>query len=98
MQLFEFCSSRLSESPSNNSADATLGGAGSHPTGSEWDSDMEVEADPPDWQTSVPPDDLASLHPHEKKRQDIINGKLHFWISFIKHDGFAWNYSTELIK
>lgn len=67
-------SSRLSESPSNNSGDANLGGTGGHPTGSEWDSDMEVEADPPDWQTSVPPDDLASMPAHEKKRQDVING------------------------
>lgn len=68
-------SSRLSESPSNNSGDANLGGGGGHPTGSDWDSDMEVETDPPDWQTSVPPDDLASLPAHEKKRQDVINGE-----------------------
>lgn len=66
-------SSRLSESPSNNSGDANL--ASGHPAGSEWDSDMEVETDPPDWQTSVPPDDLASLPAHEKKRQDVINGE-----------------------
>lgn len=73
------CSSRLSESPSNNSTDAALGGTNAHPTGSEWDSDMEVEADYlPDWQSSVPPDKLASLHPHEKKRQDVINGKLSY--------------------
>lgn len=35
---------------------------------------MEVEADPPDWQSSVPEEELARLHPHEKKRQDVING------------------------
>lgn len=53
-----------------------MGGGGGHPsTGSEWDSDMEVETDPPDWQTSVPPDDLANLPAHEKKRQDVINGE-----------------------
>lgn len=69
-----FCSSRLSESPSNNSADAALGGSGSHPTGSEWDSDMEVEADFPDWQSCISAEILSSLHPHEKNLQDIING------------------------
>lgn len=67
------CSSRFSECLSNNSSDAAIG---THATGSEWDSDMEVEVDPPDWQMLVPPDDLASLHPYEKKTQDVINGRL----------------------
>lgn len=36
---------------------------------------MEVEADFPDWQSCVSPEHLASLHPHEKNLQDIVNGK-----------------------
>lgn len=86
------CSSRLSESPSNNSTDAALGGTNAHPTGSEWDSDMEVEADYlPDWQSAVPPDKLASLHPEEKKRQDVINGKF-----IIKYKIYSWKDNIHI--
>jgi len=39
-----------------------------------WDSDVDVEADPPDWSQAVPEDVLAQLSNSEKKRQDVING------------------------
>lgn len=38
------------------------------------DSDMEAEADPPNWQESVEWDFLKLMKPKEKKRQDVING------------------------
>ena len=38
------------------------------------DSDMESETgNPPDWRTSLTPDQLASLSAREAKRQDVIN-------------------------
>lgn len=39
-----------------------------------WDSDVDVEADPPDWSQAVPEDVLTQLSNSEKKRQDVING------------------------
>lgn len=41
-----------------------------------WDSDMDIDPDTPDWQSSVSEEILARLHPEEKKRQEIINGKI----------------------
>lgn len=50
----------------------------SHSAGSSWDNENDyIEADPPDWQSSLSPEELARLQPHEKKRQDVINGKWH---------------------
>lgn len=52
-----------------------------HPTQSaasastSWDSDVDVEADPPDWSQAVSEDVLAQLSNSEKKRQDVINGE-----------------------
>ncbi|XP_039306176.1 rho guanine nucleotide exchange factor 11 isoform X2 [Solenopsis invicta] len=54
-----------------------------HPTSStanastSWDSDVDVEADPPDWSQAVPEDVLAQLSNTEKKRQDVINELFH---------------------
>lgn len=49
-----------------------------HPTTSttntSWDSDVDVEADPPDWSQAVAEDVLAQLSNSEKKRQEVING------------------------
>lgn len=45
-----------------------------HAVGSE-DSDLEVEADPPDWQSLLTEEELSRLQPLEKKRQDVINGE-----------------------
>ncbi|CAB0037399.1 unnamed protein product [Trichogramma brassicae] len=47
-----------------------------HPSASaSWDSDVDVEADPPDWSQSVTEEVLASLSNTEKKRQEVINGE-----------------------
>jgi len=43
-------------------------------TSTSWDSDVDVEADPPDWSQSVAEDILAQLSNSEKKRQEVING------------------------
>ena len=40
------------------------------------DSDFETEPDPPDWRLAISQDDLARLKPKERKRQDVINGKI----------------------
>ncbi|KAL0104697.1 hypothetical protein PUN28_016378 [Cardiocondyla obscurior] len=54
-----------------------------HPTSSaanastSWDSDVDVEADPPDWSQAVPEDVLTQLSNSEKKRQDVINELFH---------------------
>lgn len=64
-------SGRLSESPSN-SVDA-VGQSGALRTNLDSDSDMEAEAEP--WQNLVTLEELKNLSPHEKKRQDVINGK-----------------------
>ena len=42
-----------------------------------WDSDVDVEPDPPDWSQSVSEDVLASLSATEKKRQEVINELFH---------------------
>ncbi|XP_011700224.1 PREDICTED: rho guanine nucleotide exchange factor 1-like isoform X2 [Wasmannia auropunctata] len=42
-----------------------------------WDSDVDVEADPPDWSQAVTEDVLAQLSNSEKKRQDVINELFH---------------------
>ncbi|XP_067203804.1 rho guanine nucleotide exchange factor 11 isoform X3 [Linepithema humile] len=54
-----------------------------HPTTSaanastSWDSDVDVEADPPDWSQAVAEDVLAQLSNSEKKRQEVINELFH---------------------
>ncbi|XP_014478297.1 PREDICTED: rho guanine nucleotide exchange factor 12 isoform X2 [Dinoponera quadriceps] len=54
-----------------------------HPTTSatnastSWDSDVDVEADPPDWSQAVAEDVLAHLSNSEKKRQEVINELFH---------------------
>ena len=44
-------------------------------TQSYWDSDFETEPDPPDWRHTINQEELASLNPREKQRQDVINGE-----------------------
>jgi hypothetical protein len=39
-----------------------------------WDSDIEIEADPPDWTQNVDEQELRQLSSREKKRQGVING------------------------
>lgn len=43
-------------------------------TSTSWDSDVDVEPDPPDWSQGVAEDVLARLSNAEKKRQEVING------------------------
>lgn len=69
-----FCfSGRLSESPSNSvDVVATDGGRDKkHSSDCESDADM----DPASWQKLFPEEELRNLQPHEKKRQDVINGR-----------------------
>ncbi|XP_031357131.1 rho guanine nucleotide exchange factor 2-like isoform X2 [Photinus pyralis] len=77
-------SSRSSESPST-SLDAVSSFPTAHPAGTGWDSDMEIDADPSDWQSSVPEDELANLSPHERKRQDVINELFHTERSHVRN-------------
>uniref|UniRef100_A0A1B6C0U4 Rho guanine nucleotide exchange factor 12 n=1 Tax=Clastoptera arizonana TaxID=38151 RepID=A0A1B6C0U4_9HEMI len=75
-------STRSLDSPSN-SLEAVSGGVGrageavTPQNGSSvsagWDSDTELEADPPDWKNKVPEDILKQLTAHEIKRQEVIN-------------------------
>ncbi|XP_046751994.1 rho guanine nucleotide exchange factor 11 isoform X6 [Diprion similis] len=46
-------------------------------TTASWDSDVDVEADPPDWSQGVAEDVLARLTNSEKKRQEVINELFH---------------------
>jgi len=61
-------------------SELTIGHSGDsyRPTQQSWegDSDIEVEQDPPDWIKEVPDDILSQLEPREKKRQEVLNGKL----------------------
>lgn len=50
--------------------------------GAGWDSDTEIEADPPDWKNKVPEDILKQLSAHEVKRQEVINGKCSILLYF----------------
>ncbi|XP_033211602.1 rho guanine nucleotide exchange factor 12 isoform X2 [Belonocnema kinseyi] len=42
-----------------------------------WDSDVDVEPDPPDWSQGVAEEVLARLSNSEKKRQEVINELFH---------------------
>ncbi|XP_025601965.2 rho guanine nucleotide exchange factor 11 isoform X3 [Athalia rosae] len=46
-------------------------------TTASWDSDVDVEADPPDWSQGVAEDVLSRLTNSEKKRQEVINELFH---------------------
>ncbi|OAD46957.1 Rho guanine nucleotide exchange factor 12 [Eufriesea mexicana] len=46
-------------------------------TSTSWDSDVDVEPDPPDWSQGVTEDVLAHLSNAEKKRQEVINELFH---------------------
>lgn len=55
----------------------TSSGGHSTTTHSYDDSDLEAEADPPNWQENVDWDVLKVMKPKEKKRQDVINELFH---------------------
>lgn len=75
------------------SLDAVPNASHHHTAGSAWDSDMDVEADPPEWQSSLTEEELSRLHSHEKKRQDVINGII--YSSKDKTDFFKFLYFAE---
>ena len=65
------------ESPSASLDSVSVGGrvAGTLAAGTPgWDSDMEVDADPPDWQRSIDAETRRHLRPKEKQRLDVVNG------------------------
>lgn len=74
LRQFFFTSGRLSESPSNSVEVVTTDGGERKPS-SDWESDTEME--PANWQKLFPEEELRNLQPHEKKRQDVINGTYH---------------------
>jgi len=69
-----YCVLRSLDSPSTSMEMVT----GSCATGTEtlegWDSDIDIEADPPDWTQNVEEQELRQLTSREKKRQGVING------------------------
>ncbi|KRT81051.1 hypothetical protein AMK59_5076, partial [Oryctes borbonicus] len=73
-------SSSLSSGSSNDSPSSSVNTFTivTHSAGSSWDNENDyIEADPPDWQSSLSEEELTRLHPHEKKRQDVINELFH---------------------
>lgn len=52
-----------------------LEGLGASDIPSEDDQRTDSEHDPPNWQQLVGQEVLASLRPHEIKRQEVINGE-----------------------
>ncbi|XP_043228876.1 rho guanine nucleotide exchange factor 11-like isoform X13 [Amphibalanus amphitrite] len=68
------------ESPSASLDTVSVGGrvAGTLAEGTPgWDSDMEVDADPPDWQRSIDAETRRHLRPKEKQRLDVVNELFH---------------------
>ena len=49
------------------------------------DSDLEAEADPPDWRISLPEPELARLSSSQLKRQDVINELFHTERSHVRN-------------
>merc|ERR1711936_131921 len=50
-----------------------------------FDSDLEAEADPPEWRHEIPEDDLKKLSSKELKRQDVINEFFHTEKSHVRN-------------
>ncbi|XP_034949191.1 rho guanine nucleotide exchange factor 12 isoform X2 [Chelonus insularis] len=69
-------STRSLDSPSTSLEQVHPANAG-HNTSTSWDSDVDVEPDPPDWSHGVAEDVLLSLSNVEKKRQEVINELFH---------------------
>ncbi|KAJ8683003.1 hypothetical protein QAD02_018795 [Eretmocerus hayati] len=69
-------STRSLDSPSTSLEQVHPATAGANASAS-WDSDVDVEADPPDWSQAVAEDVLANLTNAEKKRQEVINELFH---------------------
>lgn len=74
---------------------------GSGEVQSEDDQCVEVELEPPNWQTLVSRDVLSTLTPQEIKRQEVINGEWQVWLTkaitisfliFIISHKLKWSY------
>ncbi|KFM79191.1 Rho guanine nucleotide exchange factor 11, partial [Stegodyphus mimosarum] len=66
--------------PANFAPSSGITSSSGHSTGTMHtydDSDLEAEADPPNWQENVDWDVLKVMKPKEKKRQDVINELFH---------------------
>ena len=51
----------------------------------QFDSDLEAEADPPEWRHEIPEEDLKKLTSKELKRQDVINELFHTERSHVRN-------------
>ncbi|XP_044598640.1 rho guanine nucleotide exchange factor 11 isoform X2 [Cotesia glomerata] len=69
-------STRSLDSPSTSLEQVHPANAGHH-TSNSWDSDVDVEPDPPDWSHGVAEEVLSNLSNSEKKRQEVINELFH---------------------
>ncbi|XP_015111917.1 rho guanine nucleotide exchange factor 12 isoform X6 [Diachasma alloeum] len=69
-------STRSLDSPSTSLEQVHSTAPGNNNT-SSWDSDVDVEPDPPDWSQGVSEEVLARLSNSEKKRQEVINELFH---------------------
>ncbi|XP_074095470.1 rho guanine nucleotide exchange factor 2 isoform X4 [Cotesia typhae] len=69
-------STRSLDSPSTSLEQVHPANAGHH-TSNSWDSDVDVEPDPPDWSHGVTEEVLSNLSNSEKKRQEVINELFH---------------------
>ncbi|XP_066599508.1 rho guanine nucleotide exchange factor 12-like isoform X2 [Prorops nasuta] len=69
-------STRSLDSPST-SLEQVHPTAGAANASTSWDSDVDVEPDPPEWSVGVPEEVLARLSVAEKKRQEVINELFH---------------------
>ncbi|XP_057324420.1 rho guanine nucleotide exchange factor 12 isoform X3 [Microplitis mediator] len=69
-------STRSLDSPSTSLEQVHPANAGHH-TSNSWDSDVDVEPDPPDWNHGVAEEVLSNLSNSEKKRQEVINELFH---------------------
>ncbi|XP_043278903.1 rho guanine nucleotide exchange factor 11 isoform X2 [Venturia canescens] len=69
-------STRSLDSPSTSLEQVHPANAGAN-TSTSWDSDVDVEADPPEWSQGVSEEVLARLSNSEKKRQEVINELFH---------------------
>lgn len=75
-------STRSLDSPSTSLEQVHPANAGAN-TSTSWDSDVDVEADPPEWSQGVSEEVLARLSNSEKKRQEVINGSFNKSSAFL---------------
>lgn len=76
-------STRSLDSPSTSLEQVHPTNSANNNNSTSGDSDIDVEADTPDWSHGVAEDVLSSLTNSEKKRQEVINGKFKIALLFI---------------